>query len=239
MELFFTETQLITKNTARFDNFESRHILKTLRKNIGDNLDFTDGKGNIYHGSISHSSPDLIVEYKRVTKIPLSNPKINLAIGFIKQTRMDFIFEKGTELGVNNFYLFASNNTNYYSENISRWQKITRQAIKQSLRCHLPGIKCFKDFSGLLDMSNQIPFKLIAHQNAPADANSILNAWKKKETDDIIILIGPEGGFTDIELEQAHQQKFESISFGKNRLRSETAALAAIANINLFRNQIN
>lgn len=239
MELFFTETQLIAKNIARFDTFESRHILKTLRKNIGDNLDFTDGMGNLYHGRITHSSPDLIVEYNRVIETPLSRPEINLGIGFIKQTRMDYIFEKGTELGVNNFYLFASNNTNYYSENISRWQKITRQAIKQSLRCHLPGIKCFTDFTGLLKFGGQIPFKLIAHQNASAHANVILNTWQKKEIDDLIILVGPEGGFTDVELEQAHENNFESISFGKYRLRSETAAIAAIANINLFRNQIN
>jgi 16S rRNA (uracil1498-N3)-methyltransferase len=236
MEFFFTEPQLIAKNTARFDTFESRHILKTLRKNIGDKLDFTDGKGNIYHGRILHSSPDLIVEYDRITKTPLSRPQINLGIGFIKQTRMDYIFEKGTELGINNFYLFASHNSNYYSDNISRWQKITRQAIKQSLRCHLPGIKCFKDYAGLLEFGEKTPFKLIAHQNAPEAPYRILKAWQKRKSDDLLILIGPEGGFTDFEIEQAHKNNFKSITFGRYRLRSETAAVAAIASINLFKN---
>ena len=84
MDLFFTDFPDVDTHTARFDAFESKHILKTMRKKTGDELDFTDGKGNLYRGWIIKSHPELIVEYKQVTEMPLSKPRISLGIGFIK-----------------------------------------------------------------------------------------------------------------------------------------------------------
>ena len=236
MDLFFTDFQDFETNTARFDAFESKHILKTMRKKTGDELDFTDGKGNLYHGWIIKSHPELIVEYKQVTEMPLPKPRISLGIGFIKQTRMDFILEKGTELGISNFYIFASQNSNFYTENISRWQKITRQAIKQSLRFYLPGIKCFKNFTSIIQYARDFPYKLIAHQSASETFKQVLSSWGKEPDDDLIVLIGPEGGFTDDEVKLAREENFIPLSFGKYRLRTETAAITAAAAINIFRN---
>lgn len=236
MDLFFTDFPDFETNIARFDAFESKHILKTMRKKTGDELDFTDGKGNLYHGWITKSHPELIVECKQVTKMTLPKPRISLGIGFIKQTRMDFILEKGTELGISNFYIFASQNSNFYTENISRWQKITRQAIKQSLRFHLPGIKCFKNFSDIIQHAKEFPYKLIAHQSATETFIHVLRSWGKGPDDDLIVLIGPEGGFTEEEVKLARDENFTPLSFGKYRLRAETAAITAAAAINIFRN---
>ena len=236
MDLFFTDFPDFDTNTARFDAFESKHILKTMRKKTGDELDFTDGKGNLYHSWIIKSHPELIVEYKQVTEMPLPKPRISLGIGFIKQTRMDFILEKGTELGISNFYIFASQNSNFYTENISRWQKITRQAIKQSLRFHLPEIKCFNNFSAIIQHTREFPYKLIAHQNATDTFIQVLSSWGKEPDDDLIVLIGPEGGFTEEEVKLAREENFTPLSFGEYRLRTETAAITAAAAINIFGN---
>lgn len=235
MELFFTDAQRINANTAGFDEFESQHIRKTLRKQTGDRIDFTDGKGNLYHGIIARLYPDLLVEYDQISRMPLPQPQIFLGVGFIKHSRMDILIEKGTELGITNFYFFSSKNSNYYTENITRWTKICRQAIKQSLRYYLPCIQCFKHFTDLLTHAGAIPQKLIAHQNAAGTFTEIANSISNNSANDILILIGPEGGFTDDEIRLAHQANFVSVSFGEQRLRTETAAIAAAAGINFLR----
>ena len=116
--------------TAEFDLFESKHILKTLRKKTGENLFFTDGEGKLYKGTIIRTEPSVSVTYELVKQYLLPRPIFILGVGFIKHARMDFIIEKGTELGINKFSFFNSQYTNYYTDNISRWEKITRQAIK-------------------------------------------------------------------------------------------------------------
>ncbi len=235
MELFFTNSQLINAGSAQFDEFERKHILKTLRKKTGDSIDFTDGQGNLYSGHITRSHPELIVQYDQVTKVPAAEPRVHLGVGFIKQARLDYLVEKCTELGVSHFHLFAGKNSNYYTDNISRWEKITRQAIKQSLRYHLPGITCFKQLSDLIHHTRNIPSKFIAHQSDTGAFLQSLEAWQNESKSDIIILIGPEGGFTEDEIQLAQNEGFDPVSLGEHRLRTETAVISAISGINLFR----
>jgi len=148
---------------------------------------------------------------------------------------MDFIIEKGTELGVNKFYFFNSHNTNYYTDNISRWEMITRQAIKQSLRYYLPEIICFKNFLDYISSVSDIKNKIIAHQNAEYRISELTDTRKLDSDQHIVFCIGPEGGFTKEEILVAKENNFKPVSFGSFRLRAETAALTAAAYINLFR----
>jgi 16S rRNA (uracil1498-N3)-methyltransferase len=167
-------------------------------------------------------------------EIPIQKPSLSVGFGFIKSNRMDFIFEKGTELGINKFYLFASKNTNYYTDNIKRWEKITRQAIKQSLRYHLPQIVCIKDFQDFIRSTGNYTVKFITFENARKHI-SLLNP-EIVQNKDILFVIGPEGGFTRDEINFALDQDCQPVSFGNYRLRTETAVLSAAASINLFRN---
>ena len=134
MELFFTTNEFINSGRAEFDSFESKHITRTLRKSVGDDLYFTDGLGTRFKGKIIQTTPVLKVNCLIDKQFKRQKPLLTLGVGFIKQNRMDFLIEKATELGVDEFFLFAGKNSNYFSDNISRWQKITRQAIKQSLK---------------------------------------------------------------------------------------------------------
>ena len=113
---------------------------------------------------------------------------------------------------------------------------MSRQAIKLSLRFYLPGIKCFKNFSAIIQQAKDFPYKLIAHQSATETIIHVLSSWGKGPDDNLIVLIGPEGGFTDEEVKLARDENFTPLSFGKYRLRTETAAITAAAAINIFRN---
>ena len=236
MEIYFTNLEYISESEAKFDDFETRHILKTMRKKIGDVIHFTDGRGRLFKGIITAIKPDLIVEH---TLIKYDNGpiiRLTVAVGFIRHSRMDFIVEKGSELGINTFIFYSSKHSQYFTHNIDRWQRIARQAIKQSLRYHLPKIVTTDYYDDFLKMAESIKHKYLADQSATQKIHEVVKTMGPHVGDDIIIAIGPEGGLTQNEILAAQRSGFQTVSFGDFRLRTETAVLSAASYINLFRN---
>jgi 16S rRNA (uracil1498-N3)-methyltransferase len=233
MELFYTDQEHIGSTEAEFDRFESRHILNTLRKKSGDEIQFTDGCGRLYSGIIYQTLPVLKVHHTLLQESGPAAVSVQLAIGFIRPARMDFIIEKGTELGVQKFYLLATHYSNYFTPNIRRWQKIARQAIKQSLRLFLPTIVAVKSLKDLMPMLPQPSSKIVFVQNAVMSLSEILYRSSSFLSKNVVYLIGPEGGLNPAELESVRQCDFKAVSLGNYRLRTETAALLAAA-ISLF-----
>jgi 16S rRNA (uracil1498-N3)-methyltransferase len=149
---------------------------------------------------------------------------------------MDILIEKATELGIHKFHIFASKYTNYFTDNTSRWDRISRQAIKQSQRLYLPEIKISANFSDFLRAESDVSNKLLADQNSSTSLLEKYKMLKSKSKESILFLIGPEGGFDEDETKLAMDYNFLPVSFGENRLRSETAAISAASYINLIRN---
>jgi 16S rRNA (uracil1498-N3)-methyltransferase len=237
MELFYTNAIDESRSEAEFDSFESKHLLKTLRKREGDSVYFTDGQGKLFQGKIASTKPGLRVQFQLIEQLPWPPPSRSiLGIGFIRPSRLDTLIEKATELGINKFHFFASRYTNYYSENTGRWDKIIRQAIKQSQRLYLPEIQISSSFSKFINTETGTDHKFLADQKSPDFVIERLYALRKKTNEDIIFIIGPEGGFDDQEKRLAENHEFIPVSFGDNRLRSETAAISAASYINLIRN---
>jgi 16S rRNA (uracil1498-N3)-methyltransferase len=234
MELFFSTPSLIKETTAEFDRFEARHILKTLRKTKGDTLHFTDGQGRLFAGTITSTRPVLTVRHEVVKELPLPEVIIHLAVGFIRHTRLDFIIEKGTELGIQKFFLLATRHSNYYTTNTVRWQKIARQAIKQSMRLYLPEITVSDSLTAFLPRLPESSLKIVLEQNTDEPLSEILLKKDSLSYKNIIFLIGPEGGLSPEELELARSHQFKLFSVGEHRLRTETAVLAAAAVAGLF-----
>jgi len=229
MELFFTTPDQIKDTIAEFDRFESQHILKTLRKKKGDSIHFTDGRGRLFSGTIMETRPLLTVRHELLKELPQPEVSIHLAVGFIRHTRLDFIIEKGTELGVQKFYLLATRHSNYFTANTIRWQKIARQAIKQSIRFFLPEISVSDSLSACLPHLPESSLKIVLEQNAGESLSEILLKANSSLYKDIIFLIGPEGGLGNEELELARSRDFKLVTLGEHRMRTETAALVAAA----------
>jgi 16S rRNA (uracil1498-N3)-methyltransferase len=237
MELFYTNVISANQSEAEFDSFESQHILKTMRKGEADFVHFTDGHGRLFQGQISETKPTLKVHCNLVTQLKWPPPVLSiLGIGFIRHSRLDYLIEKATELGVNKFYFIKSRYTNYYTANVNRWEKITRQAIKQSNRLYLPEINFSGNFSDFLNAASDVKHKFLADQSGLSSAIEIFDSLKESSDEDIVFLIGPEGGLDEQEINLTKNHNFLPISFGENKLRTETAAISAASYINLIRN---
>jgi 16S rRNA (uracil1498-N3)-methyltransferase len=234
-ELFFAEQIDSGSKTALFDAFESKHIAKTRRKQTGDTIVFTDGRGNAYQGTILKTKPVVQAAYKPASNQTQPNRICTaLAVGFIRHTRMDILIEKCTELGIGKFFLIFAKYSNYYTENTAHWENVSRQAIKQSIRYTLPEIITCKNFSDFISQTNRFSHKFIAEQTGAIK----LPTLKLDQPGDIVFSIGPEGGFDETERQLAYASGFRPVSFGEYRLRTETAAIVAVSFINFFMNQL-
>lgn len=231
MELFYAHPENISGSAIRLDDFEARHLVKTLRKNIGDIIDITDGCGKHYSGRITSLKPNLLIEIDAINEIPSQEKKFALGIGFIRPSRLEFVMEKCTELGVTAFYLFRSEYANYFSDNRERFEKILRQAIKQSMRFYLPDLYLMADFRSFIFQSVNFGQKIVAIDPDSPPIHSVLKKLNGKNT---LFCVGPEGGFSAGEIETLKENSFCGISLGKYRLRAETAAVAGISYLNLL-----
>ena len=237
MEMYFTESDNIHKDHAVFDSFESRHILKTMRKKSGEPIHFTDGKGRLYQGEITTTHPLLKVRPQLVEEHPWPLKfRTILGIGFIRPARLDILIEKATELGISHFYLFFSQHSNYRTDNSNRWEKISRQAMKQSNRLILPEIKILADIQSVAEEFKAVKHKYIADQSSATTIFDLLTKKEEIKSGDLLFLIGPEGGFEREEINYCNQNGFQALTFGNSRLRAETAAIAAASYMNLIRN---
>jgi 16S rRNA (uracil1498-N3)-methyltransferase len=144
------------------------------------------------------------------------------------------LIEKGTELGIDTFMFFNSRFTNYFTDNSDRWKKIGRQAMKQSLRYYLPEFRVFRSFDDFLDHTRQMPVRILADQSADLNWRQAIGEGRFSG-EEIVFVIGPEGGLDQNEIKTALAAGFTGISFGDYRLRTETAVLGTAAVLNTLR----
>lgn len=212
---------------------ESRHCVKVLRLQEGDIVTITDGKGSFYECELVQAHPKgCIVEIRNRWDEPLKRSfNIHLAFAPSKQMeRNEWLIEKATEIGIDSFAPLLCVRSERKDIKTERLEKIAVSAIKQSKQAYLPVIEPMVRFSDWIGR----PFhgrKLIAHcYDWPKEM--LTQSYKKGE--DILLLIGPEGDFSEDEVEQAVGNGFEPISLGDMRLRSETASLVAIHTIHVI-----
>ena len=237
MELYFTEPENIDLTHAEFDSFEAQHIVKTMRRKEGDQIHFTDGRGCLYAGRIDATHPVLRVRYQ-LKKKDIWPPPVQSVLGVasIRPARMDILIEKATELGISRFVLFTSRYSNHPIRNSTRWEKIIRQAIKQSNRLYLPEIQVVSNMKGFFSAVADITLKYAAQQDATQRFSDLLSQDTNKKNENIVILIGPEGGFDTDEQNQAIASGFVPFNLGAYRLRTETAAISAASFMHSLRN---
>ena len=238
MELFYAAPHQISDSVITLDEFESRHLIQTLKKKPGDTIAVTDGQGNVYQASIKQSGKKVPLQITAQQNIARDDWHMALAVGFIRPNRLDTLIEKCTELGVDQFMLFRSRYSNYASLNSERYIKIMRQAIKQSQRYYLPELQIISDLEQLFTRSSRFDHKLIAlSARAPALLGRI-QTWDASLKKSILMVVGPEGGFSDEEVDAFINHGFETVALAASRLRTETAAMSSIAIIQSYYNHL-
>ena len=236
MQLFYCKD--ITPNAfCTLDAEESRHAVRVLRLREGDELNVTDGRGNLYRCQIVEANDKACVveasELLSAFHFPLST--LHLAVAPTKNpSRMEWLVEKAVEIGVGEFTLLDCDHSERSFLKTDRLEKLAVSAMKQSLHTLLPEIHPAVSLRDLLStfrfpLSTQ---KFIAHCEADKPRTPLATALKPGH--DAVVLIGPEGDFSEEEIALALECGFQPVSLGSSRLRTETAALYAVTAFNLI-----
>ena len=212
---------------------ESAHAIRVLRLNEGDELSITDGKGFFYRAVIAGAHPkhcevNIIETYPQTHLRPF---QIHIAVSPTKQIdRMEWFVEKAAEIGIDAITFLNCRYSERQEIKTARLEKILISAMKQSQKALLPqltGMTTFQEFI-------KKPFagsKFIAH--CEDSAKSLLKQIYPAG-ENALILIGPEGDFSNEEISAAIEHGFQPITLGQSRLRTETAALVACHTIHLL-----
>jgi 16S rRNA (uracil1498-N3)-methyltransferase len=206
------------------------HLIRVLRARVGEEFDIADGQ-SVRRGRIT-SVKDNRVEFQLGEATPAAAMvEITLVLSIFKFDRMEWAIEKCTELGVSRIVPLISRRTDSHlasasTKRVERWQRIARQAAEQSRRATPPEIAAPIKLSEALNLSGSLRIIL-----AESEEQTLLRDVVKPEvaSNGIVLAIGPEGGWTEDELQAFQQAGWISASLGNTILRAETAAIAALA----------
>jgi len=224
MEVYYQPD--ILSGTHELSVEESKHCIKVLRHERGDTIHVADGRGTLFEVRIGEPNPKKctfkIVRHKRK---PEKTFRISIAIAPTKSIdRIEWFVEKVVELGIDEINFYFGKHSERKKLNMERIHKKAVVAMKQSEQYILPEIKLYNDFKECLEAAGSIEQKFIAHVDRTNEYHLMDVAEKGKK---YTVFIGPEGDFSEEELRQSFHAGFTKVSLGENRLRTETAGLAA------------
>lgn len=236
MQLFYSP-DISPAGFCTLDAEESHHAVRVMRMRDGDEINVTDGRGNLYHCKIvqADSGQCLVETVSQLSSFNFPLSSLHLAVAPTKNpSRMEWLVEKAVEVGVSEITLLQCDHSERTFLKTDRLQKLAIGAMKQSLHLTLPTINPAVKLSDWLPTINntQPTQKLIAHCEADKPRTPIAQALMPGNN--ALVLIGPEGDFSEQEIALALKLGFKPVSLGPSRLRTETAALYATMAFNLI-----
>lgn len=225
MHLFYTPG-IGKEDLYQLNEEESKHAVRVLRLNIDDEVWLTDGKGTMIQAKLIDNHPKRcnLQILKRIADYDKRNYRLHMVVAPTKNiSRFEWFLEKATEIGVDEITPVLCEHSERNSVKIERLNKVITAAVKQSLKAYHPKLNPLKKFGDVL-RENKDAKMLLAWCNA-TEEDRIEKFAETKE--DIIIFIGPEGGFSEREIEEARNADVELVSISSSRLRTETAAMVA------------
>ena len=232
MRSFFVEPDEIHKAVAVVVGSEARHIRKVLRLCPGARVRVTDGRGHTADACIQAVEADrVLVEILAPSPTAAADAReLVVAQAMLKDRKMDALIRALTELGVTTWLPFisvrsvAQPDPRRLQTRLARWARISREAVKQCGRRRQPHIRMAAGLRDILERSADIEHKIMFWEEAAALPAASQSHGKGR----IMVIIGPEGGFTAEEAQTARQAGFALCALGPRILRAETAALAAV-----------
>lgn len=234
LPLFYIDNHLPEQDIVNLPEETGKHVIQVLRMKVGEKVQLTDGNGSLF-------TTEIINDHKKSAQVKILSSlvrqqppaKVSIAISLIKNnSRFEWFLEKATEIGINEIIPLICERTERQHFRLDRMKSILISAMLQSRQVWLPKLSEPVAFNDCVQQIHQ-PQKFIAHC-LPEQKLSFLNSVYKES--DIIIFIGPEGDFTQSEIEFAVQNKVTPVSLGETRLRTETAGIVAVTlakNVNL------
>lgn len=236
MYKFFVEDNQIVENKIKIIGNDWKHISNVLRMKIGEEILVTNKKtSETYKCSIKNINKDevecVIIEEK-IESTELS-VKVDLYQGIPKSDKMEAIIQKSVELGVNTIFSVNMKNciAKIKDENKKqeRWQKISESAAKQSKRNIIPSIEKSVNIDFICDNIKNYDLVIIAYENE--ENITIKDILKENKIEKIAIVVGPEGGLTEKEVDKLINSGAKVATLGKRILRTETAPITMLSMI--------
>ena len=237
MQHFLVSPEQVREEKIYVEGSDVNHMKNVLRMKTGEELTIGDGDGWLYLCVVESYEEDMAVlkileKKKDESELP---SKIYLFQGLPKSDKMEWIIQKAVELGVHQVIPVATKRAVVRLEGKKevnkqrRWQAISESAAKQSKRMQIPTVHMPVTFQQALAMMAESDVRLMPYENAEGmeGTRRILESIEPGES--IAVLIGPEGGIDEAEVEMAMKEKVEPITLGKRILRTETAGMTVLS----------
>ncbi len=228
---FFVES--VHSGRAQISGDEAHHLTRVLRVEVGQKFEVSDNR-EVYLAEVESARKDL-VSFTILEKLEAAQAAVRTAlfISLIKFERFEWIVEKATELGVERIVPVEAERSEKglaqaANKRLERWKRIAREASEQSRRARLPEIEPCMVLSSAVSV--EADYRFVLEERAAPPILRALPAERRRQ-DRVVLLVGPEGGWTDRERE-AIGAGWKSVSLGGEILRAETAAIAALAIVN-------
>ena len=222
MDLFYSNYKANDKYVV-MNEIDSKHISRSFRKNIGDSIMITNGFGYLCNAEIVEIGKKIKVKINSIEKFKSSSNSIHIALSPLKNaSRFEWFVEKSTELGISQITPLVCEYSEKKKVNMDRLERILISSLKQSNQFFKPIINSIKTFENFIRENEDELFM----------ANLKTSNKIKRELftkNNICLMIGPEGGFSDGEIKLAKEQNIKEVSLGNSRLRSETAAIFGLS----------
>lgn len=241
MQRYFVKHRT-NENSFVIDADDRHHMIKVMRMEIGDKVICVDPKGDTAVCEIAKITDEHVVAVvvqwiDEKSELPIL---VTIASGLPKADKLEWIIQKGTELGAHEFIPFSARRSvvkwdeKKSAKKIDRWQKIAKEAAEQAHRGMVPDIVSPMNFKALIEKSKNFDYKLAAYEEeSRSGESSIFSATlqKMKQGESLLIVFGPEGGLAEEEVGLLQENAFVLCGLGPRILRTETAPLYALAAI--------
>jgi 16S rRNA (uracil1498-N3)-methyltransferase len=235
MARFYVPQPWIENGMLKIEGDEVKHIRKVLRLKTGDGIVVFDGLGKEFEGTIIEERlSSIVIRIQNIFSSERDSPlEVTLAQSLLKGEKMDYLIQKATELGVKEIIPFFSSRSVPFLEKSRRlkrhhrWEKIAVEASKQCGRGVVPKIEFLQDYSDMLQMASTEDLRLILWERDGVKLKEVFERSKEKRK--IFFIIGPEGGFNQLEVDETKKAGFTPVTLGRRILRAETASLCFLS----------
>jgi 16S rRNA (uracil1498-N3)-methyltransferase len=227
---FYVPRECIHDGIAALPPDEAHHLRDVLRMKTGNTVEIFDDAGRGYSGEVKIHGSDVIVHGLKCLPSPESRFSLTLAAALIKPANFEWMLQKATELGTDEIIPLKTLLSEMripqekIESRLERWNRIIREASKQCRRYSVPTIRPPLDFFEFLCLEEFSSYTRILFYEQATEP------WQSSNpTDQIILCVGPEGGWDPLEIERAREAGFGIFGLGPWTLRAETAAIAAVS----------
>lgn len=236
MQRYFISPEDLSQDRAVLSGDDAHHLRRVMRAEIGAEVILCDGTGKEYAAKVREFHKDQVLLEIVEERKSFGEPRVNvwIAQSLPKADKLETVIQKGTEVGVAQFLPFVSSRTivqydkKKEQKRLQRWRKIAKEAAEQARRGKVPEVRETVNWKQLLAYSKEAAVTIFCYEKeASRQLRDVLRSVKRPLSGSILIVIGPEGGFTEAEAAEAEEAGWLAAGLGRRILRTETAGLVA------------